>query len=211
MNASTRPRSREGTVSWPMIQMTKPPNRRLATGAPRRADPLVEIAQPCRTAALMRSSALSTRRAARAARRMTGARARQEELRVTASHSARRQVRAARRGLASLWTGRTNSQTSPRRRNLRCANQPAFRRYLDRDRDGARRWRGADARSAYVSLARLRLAQSSRSSARGRAPARQCSSGDRQHALRSRAAGARQGAAAVTARPCGQINALKRH
>ena len=40
MNASTRPRSREGTASWPMIQMTKPPNRRLATDAPRRADPL---------------------------------------------------------------------------------------------------------------------------------------------------------------------------
>src|SRR5580692_5814053 len=40
MNASTRPRCREGTASWPTIPMTKPPNRRLAIGAPRRADPL---------------------------------------------------------------------------------------------------------------------------------------------------------------------------
>src|ERR1700727_129285 len=40
MNASTRPRSREGTESWPTIQTTKPLNRRLALGASRRAAPL---------------------------------------------------------------------------------------------------------------------------------------------------------------------------
>ena len=113
MNGSMRPRSREGTASSPTIQMTKPPNRRLATDAPRRADPLVEIARQCPTAAAMPFNAPSTRRRARIALRTTAARAGREDRASAASLLARRQVQAARRDSASLWTGRTSPQTGP--------------------------------------------------------------------------------------------------
>ena len=162
-----RPRSREETASWPTIPMTKPPNRRLATGAPRRADPLVEIARRCPTAAAMRFSAPSTRRAGRIARRTTTVRARREEPACAASPLARRQVPAARRASAWLWTGRTNPRDPPP------PPQPPPREPAGRSgdtsaeiADGARPWRGADARSAHVPLARFRLAQSSRPPAR---------------------------------------------
>jgi hypothetical protein len=64
----------------------------------------------------MRFSAPSTRRAGRTARRITAARARREEPACAASPLRERQVPAARRGLASPWTGRTNPRARPRRR-----------------------------------------------------------------------------------------------
>jgi diguanylate cyclase (GGDEF)-like protein len=92
--------------------------------APWRADALAR-SRPCPTAAPMRFGAPSTRRAGRTAPGMTAARARQQDTGCAASHSALRQVRAARRGLASPWTGQTNSETSLRRRcNLRRVNRP---------------------------------------------------------------------------------------
>ena len=181
-----------------MIPMTKPPNRRLAIGAPRRADPLVEIARQCPTAAAMRFSAPSTRRGGRIARRTTTARARREEPACAASHLARAPGSGgkARFGLALDWTDEPADPPAAAATSAARTGR-ALRRYVDRDRDGARPWRGADARSAYVPLARFRLAQSSRSPARRRPRARQHSRGDRQHALRSSAAGARQGAIAI--------------
>jgi hypothetical protein len=141
----------------------------------------------------MRFSAPSTRRDRKIARRMTAARARQEGSACTASHSARRQVGAARRDSDD---GRTDRPACAAATTVARTSR-AFRRYIDRDRGGARPWDGADARSAYVPLARLRLAQSSRSPARSCARARQRSGGHRQHPLRSSAAESRQGAIAL--------------
>ena len=158
-----------------MIQMTKPPNRRLAIDAPRRADPLVEIARPCPTAAAMRFSAPSTRRAQKdrapndsGAGPTGGAR-----VRGVAFGAAPGSGGKARFGLALDWTDEPADRPAPPPQPPPREPAAAFRRYVDRDRDGARPWRGADARSAYVPLARLRLAQSSRSPARGRPRARQ--------------------------------------
>src|SRR5580698_7619613 len=89
----------------------------------------------------------------------------------------------ARFGLALDWTDEPTDRPAP-------PPQPP-------PRDGARPSRGRDARPAYVPLAQFRLAQSSRSPAPERPRARQCSGGDRQHALRWRATGARQAAIAI--------------
>ena len=183
-----------------MIPMTKPPNRRLATGAPRRADPLarsrdhVRPPQRCVSARPRRGGPEGSR----AGRQRRGPDRRSPRARRHVWRGARFRRQGAIRPGSGL-DGRTR-RPRPRRRNLRHANQPsvpAIRRSRSR-RSSA--WRGADARSAYVSLARLRLAQSSRSPARRRPRARQRSGGDRQHALRSSAAESRQGAIALIIR-----------
>ena len=118
----------------------------------------------------MRFSAPSTRRAegSRAGRQRRGPDGRTPRARRRIWR--RRQVPAARRGSASPWTGRTSPQTSPRRRRNLASREPA-RRSGDTSAEIAAELGlgdGADARSAYVPLARLRLAQSSRSPAGGR-------------------------------------------
>ena len=152
-----------------MIQMTKPPNRRLATGASRRADAAREIARQCPTAAATRFSAPSTRRAERIARRTIAARARREAPACAASHLARRQVPAARRASASRWTGRTNPQIQPP------PPQPPPREPPERSGDPSTEIAtelGLGAALTLdqldVPLARFCLAQSSRSPARRR-------------------------------------------